>query len=56
MFTYFFDFSLKRKEILKGIGLLVGVAQKCGRMEGAHKEYSALFDKLTVLLCNLEIL
>lgn len=55
MVADFFDFIAKGNKVLKCIGLLVGVAQKCGGMEGAHKEHTAFFNKLTVLLCDHKI-
>ena len=55
MVADFFYFSLKCKEIFQSIGLLVGVSQKCGRVESTHKKDTAFFNKLTVLLSNFEI-
>jgi hypothetical protein len=56
MVADFFDFSLERKKIFERIGLLIGVSEKCGGVEGAHKEDSALFNEIAVLFCNFEIL
>lgn len=56
MVADFFYLAFKGKKIFESIGFLVGVAKKCGRMERAHKKYAALFDKLTVLFRDPEIL
>ena len=56
VFTNFLDFSLESEKILKRIGRLIGISQKCGRVERSHKEDAAFFDEIAVLLCNLEIL
>ena len=56
MVTDFSYFPLQCEKILKSIGLLVGVTEKCGRVERTHKKNTAFFNELSVLLSNLEIL
>ena len=51
----FFDFLLKSKEIFHCGGFLVGVSKNCRRVESSHNKASVFFNKLAVLLGDLEI-
>ena len=55
MHAHLADLIPQRHEVAEGLGLVLGLAEKGGGMEGAHEEDAVLLDEGAVLLRHREV-
>ena len=55
MHTHLADLIPQRHEVAEGLGLVLGLAEKGGGMEGAHEKDAVLLNELPVLLGHRKV-